>query len=194
MLKKYFVYPLLFSVAFVTSLVFTNQAEASIADLNFRWNGNTAYFRNYNTDFPSQVVNAATKYNNQTDLNTSYVTTGGSYRITWYQGNYGSNIAPGRSRPYNGYGQPCADMTTGVPTGYCTTSGNGRANRASIYLNSYYIFELSSYRYFIQLHEAGHAFGMGHAYCDDTSVMTFCYGHFWSALRQMDIDWINAHY
>lgn len=80
-MKKLTVYIVALFLLFTLSFSITLKVYANIADNNFRWHGNTAYFRNYNTDWSGGINNAASKYNN-TDLNTSYVTTGGSYRIT----------------------------------------------------------------------------------------------------------------
>lgn len=94
----------------------------------------------------------------------------------------------GRTIPYNLYGQACASFNTGGLTGNCTNSGDTRAASASIYLNSYYYFELSTYQYTLQLHEAGHVFGLGHSYCDDDSIWQILAAYSYGAIY---VRWIK---
>ncbi len=189
---------LVFAIACGLMFFLARPVYAAIGEYNFRWNNIFAKFQNQNTPYQSNIQSAASDWD-RTDLHVSYLPNGHSADLIHFrQDNRGAGFPVARAIAYyvppSGGIQPCFNLSDGSWTGNCNKTDR-KASYGKIYLNTYYSDFINSHTDTVIRHEPGHIFAMQHSSCSDNSIMRGgeC-GTWFSALQQMDIDWINARY
>lgn len=175
--------------ALAVTLAFGGSAGAHEYSPAFDWDEDeTSEVANYNTQYGQQALRARDDYYANTDLDVDWCTYPCGANIIHYEANSGPGRGTAEAWVYSG-------STSCFPVSYCNEDDH-KADFAYIYWNSYYGPYDSDAANYLARHEMGHAFGLDHVPCSESSsvMYTGCSGGLPTTLQSHDISDMNTEY
>ena len=160
----------------------------------FRWYSSSVTVKDTTSSYLNQIDTAVFEYHNYTEMNWSESDLGDMVFKEMDFGTTGWYAGAVSERLVNQGWVGCMTYPGLAITGECNAK-DAKAHKATIYLNTQYKTDLDLEIDNVVLHEPGHAIGMAHTECTETSVMkpSGC-GNSYIILKPHDKLHINSWY